>query len=266
MFAAAVVWFACTVWLLGDDTISSTTSAVLTSITLTLWAVFIVDFIVRLVLAPQKGQFLRRRWFDLLSIVVPFLRAFLIVGYVWRLPVFERSAVLLRARLMVCVPLFALLFVYTASTAVWFAERRHPHASIVNLGDAIWWGFTTITTVGYGDYTPVTVTGRFVAICLMVGGIFVVGITSALFISALTDQVTALNRHLQQEHQASRAAAKREGGHTVEHGPTHAGAPGHDMHASAPPGLGAARPAGHHSGTGAAPPPDSASPPPTSDR
>ena len=49
--------------------------------------------------------------------------------------------------------------------------------------------FCTIATVGYGDFTPVTTFGRVLAVGLMLSGIGVIGVTSAAFISALTERV-----------------------------------------------------------------------------
>jgi voltage-gated potassium channel len=44
--------------------------------------------------------------------------------------------------------------------------------SVQHPGDAVWWAFTTVTTVGYGDIVPVTAAGRVVAVALMISGIF----------------------------------------------------------------------------------------------
>ena len=60
-----------------------------------------------------------------------------------------------------------------AALGVLDAERASPDANIVTFGDAIWWAFVTITTVGYGDYYPVTTPGRVVAVLLMAGGVAV---------------------------------------------------------------------------------------------
>jgi len=48
---------------------------------------------------------------------------------------------------------------------------------IQTIGDGFWWALVTLTTVGFGDITPVTTLGRMIAGVLMVGGMF----TLALF-------------------------------------------------------------------------------------
>ena len=63
-----------------------------------------------------------------------------------------------------------------------------------NLGDGIWWALVTITTVGYGDITPVTTLGRVVASSLMLLGLGLIAtitaIVSAKFIQNLVDHHT----------------------------------------------------------------------------
>ena len=49
----------------------------------------------------------------------------------------------------------------------------------------------TITTVGYGDLSPVTATGRLIAVGLMIGGIALLGIVTATLASWLVDKVSA---------------------------------------------------------------------------
>lgn len=63
-----------------------------------------------------------------------------------------------------------------------------------NLGDGVWWALVTITTVGYGDITPVTTLGRIVASSLMLLGLGLIAtitaIVSAKFIQNFVDHHT----------------------------------------------------------------------------
>lgn len=65
------------------------------------------------------------------------------------------------------------------SLAVLEVERNAPNGNIRTLGDAVWWSFTTMTTVGYGDHSPTTGLGRVVAVGLMISGIALLGVVTA---------------------------------------------------------------------------------------
>ncbi len=205
MFALSLVFFAAWVWLLSDPDLDAGWRSLLIGIVALSWIVFIADFAVRWLLSGDRRAFLRTRWFEGVSLVVAYLRPFVILAYLWRLPWFRATASRQRARLIILVSLFTLLFVFTASSLVWLAERNDPHANIVNLGDAIWWGFATIATVGYGDFVPVTVPGRTIAVGLMMGGLVVLGVTSATVISALTDQIHRTGQRIAEERAAAEA-------------------------------------------------------------
>jgi len=50
-------------------------------------------------------------------------------------------------------------------------EEGAPGANIETAGDALWWGYVTATTVGYGDYFPVTMGGRLVGFLMLTVGV-----------------------------------------------------------------------------------------------
>ena len=83
-----------------------------------------------------------------------------------------------RGRLVIHPAFSAVLLIYAGSLAELDAERSGP-GQIKNFGDAVWWSVTTITTVGYGDFVPVTFIGRLIAVLLMVGGISLIGVITA---------------------------------------------------------------------------------------
>ena len=65
------------------------------------------------------------------------------------------------------------------SYAVVAAEDGAPRANLTTYPRALWWSIETATTVGYGDFYPVTFWGRFVASVLMVVGITTYGLVTA---------------------------------------------------------------------------------------
>ena len=65
--------------------------------------------------------------------------------------------------------------VVVGSLVAYHAE--HPvNPGFATVGDAMWWGVVTLTTVGYGDIVPETTTGRWAAVTIMVTGIAVLGL------------------------------------------------------------------------------------------
>lgn len=84
--------------------------------------------------------------------------------------------------------------VFLDAIAVLDVEREAASANIASFGDAIWWASATVTTVGYGDFYPVTLAGRLVAIGLMVVGIGTVGAVTASVAAWMVKQVDSGTR------------------------------------------------------------------------
>ncbi len=83
------------------------------------------------------------------------------------------------------------LVVTIASIFVLFYESQSPDANITTGGDAVWWTFVTITTVGYGDKFPVTTGGRTTAVFVMFAGVGIIGALASILASILVPQPEA---------------------------------------------------------------------------
>lgn len=145
-----------------------------------IWAVFAADLSIRTYLSERRIPYLRDHWFDVLIVVLPFLRPLRVVRSVRAMrllrlgPFLARSTMgardLLRQRGLQWVILGGLLAVVGSATLV-FGFERNSGGTIDDYGTAIWWAFTTMTTVGYGDAYPITPEGRAAAVFLMLIGI-----------------------------------------------------------------------------------------------
>lgn len=186
--------------ILSDDVYTQPLYIVIVNILIFIWVCFIVDYFTRLALAAHKKIFFKRNIIDLLSIIVPFTRPFLLLMYLSRLKFFKgQKGTSVRARLIAYAGFFAVMFVYVLSLAEYAAERNAPNATIVNYGDSVWWAIVTITTVGYGDMYPVTPMGRFFAIILMLGGVIIVGAATGTFVSFLGEKVQSAHKKAVEE-------------------------------------------------------------------
>jgi voltage-gated potassium channel len=101
----------------------------------------------------------------------------------------ERLYKLLEANPLVIPVILVLVIIIFGGIGVYLAEHKHQGANITNLGDAFWWAIVTITTVGYGEFFPLTFVGRAVGVLVMFSGIgivvIIVGIISQKRIKGL---------------------------------------------------------------------------------
>ena len=179
--------------------LSSATQELLTVYDNLICVIFLVDFFLNLFQAPTKSQyfFRHRGWLDLLG-SIPSFGVFRLSGLLrlFRLSRLARIIRLLRGtakkeivedvlqnrgQYAAFVTLMLTLMVLTvASTLVLQFESTAPGANITTGGDALWWAVVTITTVGYGDFYPVTAGGRITAVFVMFAGVGIIGALASI--------------------------------------------------------------------------------------
>lgn len=144
--------------------------------------VFIFDFFLSLITSKNKLSYLKWGWIDLIS-SIPTIQIFrwgrlVRVFRVLRILRGVRSTkkiltLLFENKAKGTFSAFAMIsfiLMIFSSIAVLNAEVS-PTSNIQNAKDAIWWSFVTITTVGYGDFYPVTTLGRIVAALILTAGV-----------------------------------------------------------------------------------------------
>lgn len=171
-----------------------------TAINVFVWALFVIEYVVKLYLAPQRGRFVKTHVLDLIIVVVPFFRP-LRATRLLRLQALARVLIVggegmrrikgvLTHKGFHFVVLAAALLVFVCAGLVTMAERHAHGANIHDYGQGLWWAIVTVTTVGYGDRYPITPFGQGVAVVLMLAGIGLIGALTATVASYFVEQKT----------------------------------------------------------------------------
>jgi len=172
--------------------------------------IFLIDFFMNLKNAPKKSDYFigERGWLDLLG-SIPSLGLFANLGKfagLFRLARLSRLARI--ARLMrgenrktlvkdilqnrsqyaTFLTILLTIIVLTVSSVLvlqFESSSESPDVKIRSGGDALWYAIVTITTVGYGDYYPVTLAGRITAMFIMFMGVGIIGALASILASLL---------------------------------------------------------------------------------
>ena len=156
-----------------------------------IYAYFVIDYVVRFIIAENKRAFFKENIFDLIAII-PFnsaMRVFRLARFVKLLRLVKlfrigalsarfgkRSSKFLDTNGFKYVLMVCGLSIFLAAIAMTYFEG-------MAFKDALWWSFVTATTVGYGDLSPASGGGRIIACFLMIIGIGLIG--------SLTSTITA---------------------------------------------------------------------------
>ncbi|PAP79636.1 voltage-gated potassium channel [Rubrivirga sp. SAORIC476] len=168
--------------------------------------VFIVEYGLRVYSAPRPTEFARSFLgvVDLVA-VLPFVlglgfdmravRAFRLLRLVRMLKLLRYSRAMRRYRMafgairaeLTLYLLGSFVAVYVASVGIYQFEHEAQPDAFTSVFDAMWWAVATLTTVGYGDVVPVTAGGRAFTVLVLIVGLGVVAVPTALVASSLTE-------------------------------------------------------------------------------
>ena len=201
-------------------------SSLLETLGTAIWIVFILEFLLRFTLAPEKLPFLRRNWLTVIALVVPafrLLRGIRILRAARALRgarlvrivgTANRSMNALRATLRrhhfgYVAGLTALVIVLGAAGMLSFEPASEVQGGFTSYADALWWTGMLVGTVG-SAFWPVTTEGRILCMLLALYGLAVFGYITASFASffigrdaeeasgpvAGSEELTALRREI----------------------------------------------------------------------
>jgi voltage-gated potassium channel len=164
-----------------------------------IWAVFVVDFLVRLVIAPDKLDFLKANWLTALALFAPALRLLRVARLVRALRAVRGLRLLkvvstanrglrtarhtLARRGVGYVLLINAMVLFLGAGGMYAFENP----GLPTYGEALWWTAMLLTTLG-ADYEPVTLEGRVLAWLLAVFAFAVFGYVTASIASLFVQQ------------------------------------------------------------------------------
>lgn len=87
---------------------------------------------------------------------------------------------------------FTSVMISVSAVLIYVAEANNENSAIDTIFQAFYWSFVTLSTVGYGDFVPVTDLGRSVAMVIIISGVAVIAFTTSIVVSAFTEQLDGI--------------------------------------------------------------------------
>ena len=167
-------------------------STALEYLSATIWIIFIIDFLIKLILAPNKISFLKKNWLTAISLLIPALRIFRVFRFIRLLRglrgirlirvvssinrTMKSLAATMRRRAFGYVLLLTLVVTFAGAAAMFAIEKPAP--GFDSYWMALWWTAMRVITAG-SEYNPVTPEGRGLAFLLALFGYTIFGYVTA---------------------------------------------------------------------------------------
>ena len=87
--------------------------------------------------------------------------------------------------------LFVLILVTCLGTLMYMVESGHNDTQFTDLATSVYWAIVTMTTVGYGDITPVTPRGRLLSAFVMLLGYTIIAVPTGIVTATIIDETKA---------------------------------------------------------------------------
>ncbi|HEY0732687.1 MAG TPA: ion transporter [Chitinophagaceae bacterium] len=169
---------------------------ILETISIAIWIIFILDFVLKFSLAPSKRIYLKKNWLTAISLLIPALRIFRAFR-VFRVLRGVRSVRLVRVvsslnrsmrslnatmqrRGFKYVVVLTLAVIFGGAAGMFGFEKEV--SGFNNYGDALWWTAMIVITMGT-DYWPVTPEGKMLSFILALYGFSILGYITATLAS-----------------------------------------------------------------------------------
>ncbi|WP_300175459.1 potassium channel family protein [uncultured Aliivibrio sp.] len=171
-------------------------------------ALFIFQLSIDFFRSTNKPKYLKEHWIDFVASIpiiepIRYARIFHILR-VFRLLRSSRSLLKQiqsnrKEATIASILILMVTLISLGSVFMLMFEGKDPNANIHTAGDAIWWAFVTISTVGYGDHYPVTMAGKVLAVLVIISGVGIFGMISGLITSIITEPSKLEQRKKEQE-------------------------------------------------------------------
>ncbi|SRR5579883_1388269 len=171
-------------------------------ITTAIWIIFLVDFIIRFIVAPKKKEFLKHNWLTTLALLVPALRVFQFAGAIRAFAatggisivqivgsinrgITALSRTMGRRGAEYVLMITAIVALVSAAAILRF-EQSVPNGP-KNYGQALYWSIMMITTIG-SDFWPQTTAGKVLTVLLSLYSVAILSYVAATLASFFVDR------------------------------------------------------------------------------